>query len=165
MIMIYKHDHSLKVNTRLKVEPHKALPIIGWREWVTLSDLGISKIKAKVDTGARTSALHAYDVHEYVEGHKKMVRFKVHPMQKDTHSVRYAKAEVVDKRLIRDSGGKVTLRPVIITTIRVGELKWEIELTLVNRDQMGFRMLLGRQALRGNLLVNPQKSYLFGKSK
>lgn len=163
--MIHKHDYSIKLNTRAKLEPYKHLPIIGWREWVALSDLGISKIKAKIDTGARTSALHAYDVHEYLDGNKKMVRFKVHPMQKNTQSVRSAKAEVVDKRLIRDSGGKVTLRPVILTTMRLGDLKWEIELTLVNRDQMGFRMLLGRQALRGYLLVNPQKSYLFGKSK
>jgi hypothetical protein len=165
MIMIYKHDYSTKINAKAKEETYKHLHIIGWREWVTLSDLGISKIKAKIDTGARTSALHAYDVHEYADGKINMVRFKVHPMQKNTLSVRYAKAEVVDKRLIRDSGGKVTLRPVILTTMRVGDLKWEIELTLVNRDQMGFRMLLGRQALRGNLLVNPQKSYLFGKSK
>jgi len=159
--MIYKHDYSTKTNRKIE----KQLSIIGWREWVTLSDLGITKIKAKVDTGARTSALHAYDVHEYMDGNKNMVRFKVHPMQRNTLSVRYAKAEVIEKRLIRDSGGKVTLRPVILTTMRVGDLKWEIELTLVNRDQMGFRMLLGRQALRGNLLVNPQKSYLFGKSK
>ena len=163
--MIHKHDYSIKMNTRTRVEPYRHLLIIGWREWVSLSDLGISKIKAKIDTGARTSALHAYDVHEYVDGNKNMVRFKVHPMQKDTLSVRLARAEVVDKRLVRDSGGKVTLRPVILTTMRMGDLKWEIELTLVNRDQMGFRMLLGRQALRGNLLVNPQKSYLFGKTK
>ncbi len=163
--MIVKHDYSMKQHNRVRPEPFRQLLVIGWREWISLSDLGISKIKAKIDTGARTSALHAYDVHEYFDGPKHMVRFKVHPMQKDTLSVRSARAEVIDKRLIRDSGGKVTLRPVILTTLRVGDLKWEIELTLVNRDQMGFRMLLGRQALRGNLLVNPQKSYLFGKTK
>ena len=163
--MIHPHDYSKNLNKRQKQEadPVDFLHVVGWREWVSLTDLGISRIKAKVDTGARTSALHAYDVHEYTDGHRTMVRFKVHPFQKNTHSVRFARAEVVDKRLIRDSGGRVTLRPVILTTVRVGDLNWVIELTLVNRDQMGFRMLLGRQALRGNLLVNPQKSYLLGK--
>ena len=163
--MIYRHDYSIKTQKHSKIESYKQFFIIGWREWVSLSELGIGKIKAKIDTGARTSALHAYDVLEYMEGHRTMVKFKVHPLQKSTLSVRYAKAEIIDKRLVRDSGGKVTLRPVILTTLRVGDLRWEIELTLVNRDQMGFRMLLGRQALRGHLLVNPQKSYLFGRSK
>jgi len=154
----------VKLKSRSQTDIYsKHLLVIGWREWVCLKDLGITKIKAKIDTGARTSALHAYDVHEYKEGQRNMVRFKVHPTQKNTLSVKYAKAEIVEKRLVRDSGGKVTLRPVILTTVQVGELQWKIELTLVNRDQMGFRMLLGRQALRGHLLVNPQKSYLFGK--
>ncbi len=165
--MSYSISSSIKVRKppKLKAEPAKQGKVIGWREWVSLSDLGLGKIKAKIDTGARTSALHAYDVYEYKEGQRNMVKFKVHPLQKSTLSVRYAKAEVIEKRSVRDSGGKVTLRPVILTTLRLGDLKWEIELTLVNRDQMGFRMLLGRQALRGHLLVNPQKSYLFGRSK
>ncbi len=168
--MIYKHDypkHELvrKPHKSTGFESYQHLLIIGWREWVSLPLLGIGKIKAKVDTGARTSTLHAYDVHEYVDGQKNMVRFKVHPLQKNTLSVKSTKAEILEKRLIRDSGGKVTLRPVILTTVRVGDFKWEIELTLVNRDQMGFRMLLGRQALRGHLLVNPQRSFLFGRSK
>lgn len=161
--MSFKHDSVVKKNRSKITSDRGFLLQIGWREWVSLNDLGIKKIKAKIDTGARTSALHAYDVHEYIEGTKKMVRFKVHPKQKNTLFVKYAKAEVVDKRLVRDSGGNVTLRPVILTTIMVGELSWKIEITLVNRDQMGFRMLLGRQALRGHLLVNPEKSYLLGK--
>ena len=121
--MIYKHDYSVKSHKRSKLDPHRSLPVIGWREWVSLSELGIGKIKAKVDTGARTSALHAYDVQEYTDGQRSMVKFKVHPLQKSTLSVRYSKAEIIDKRLVRDSGGKVTLRPVILTTLRIGDLK------------------------------------------
>jgi hypothetical protein len=150
--------------TRDKAKPeyYKQLLVIGWREWLSLPELGIRKIKAKIDTGARTSSLHAYDIQEYTVGHKTYVSFKVHPMQRETKRVISAEAELVSKRKVKDSGGKTTLRPVIITKIQLGVMAWDIELTLVNRDEMGFRMLLGREALRGHLLVNPGNSFLLG---
>ena len=140
---------------------YKKLLVIGWREWIALPEIGLPAIKAKVDTGAKTSALHAYDIEEYVQGRTKMVRFKVHPHQRDAKSVVKASAILVEKRTVRDSGGKKTLRPVIRTKIKVGDMSWDIELTLTNRDEMGFRMLLGREALKGHLLVNPSKSFIW----
>jgi hypothetical protein len=141
---------------------YKTLLVIGWREWISLPNLHISAIKAKIDTGARTSALHAYDIREYTEGNKRMVSFKVHPNQRDTKKEVRTHAPLVDKRYVRDSGGKRTLRPVIETEIKVGDMRWKIELTLINRDEMGFRMLLGREAIKGHLLVNPGKSFVWG---
>lgn len=130
---------------------------------MALPELNIAKIKAKIDTGARTSALHAFDVEEFTYKNRKMVRFKVHPGQRDTGKVVKAEAVLVDKRKVKNSGGSVSLRPVILTPITVGMMSWRIELTLVNRDDMGFRMLLGREAVRGHLLVNPGRSFLLGK--
>jgi hypothetical protein len=139
--------------------------VIGWREWIRLPELGIEYIKAKIDTGARTSALHAYDIEEFRKHGLDMVRFKVHPLQRNLHKVVTAEAQVIEWREVRDSGGKVSLRPVIHTRIKIGILSWKIEVTLVNRDQMGFRMLLGRQAVRGQLLVDAGRSYVIGKKR
>jgi hypothetical protein len=138
--------------------------MIGWREWVGLPDLGIPEIKAKIDTGARTSSLHAFDIKEYRRGAATYVSFRVHPIQK--HSGRSIKTHslLLEKRWVKNSGGTLTLRPVILTPVVLGDELWQIELTLVNRDQMGFRMLLGRQALRNGFLVHPGKSFLNGKS-
>jgi hypothetical protein len=141
------------------------LHVIGWREWISLPDIKIGFIKAKIDTGARTSALHAYDIEEVIINRKHHVRFKVHPMQKNVERVIKAEALLVEKRLVRDSSGNESLRPVIMTDVVIGNLRWQIELTLVNRDQMGFRMLLGREAVRGHLLVNPARSFILGKTK
>ena len=146
-----------------KLKNFANLLVIGWREWVSLPELGIDLIKAKIDTGARTSALHAFDVKVISKNRKKMVRFKIHPDQKDATKVVKAIGELVEMRQIRNSGGSLSLRPVIRTAVTLGIFSWKIELTLINRDEMGFRMLLGREALRGHLLVNPAHGYLLGK--
>lgn len=125
-----------------------------------LPELGVATIKAKIDTGARTSALHAFDVEEVKHGRKTVVHFKIHPLQRNNHKIIEAKADLYDRRPVKDSGGQVTLRPVILTYMILGHFIKPIELTLVNRDTMGFRMLLGRQALRPNLLVNPGRSFV-----
>ncbi len=152
---------SSTVRKRHSAGRYEKFLVIGWREWVGLPNLGIEAIKVKVDTGAKTSALHAYDIEEYTVGRVEMVRFKVHPHQRDTKRAIRAVAPLVDRRTVRDSGGKKTLRPVILTEIRVGDMSWQIELTLINRDEMGFRMLLGREALKGHLLVNSGKSFIW----
>lgn len=138
--------------------------VVGWREWVSLPDLGISMIKAKVDTGARTSAIHAYDIESHRLRGRDVLTFKVHPLQRNQKKVVVCTAAVVDERMIRSSSGHTSLRPVIETTIEIGPLSWQIELTLTNRDEMGFRMLLGRQAVRDHLLVHAGKSFLMSSN-
>ena len=138
---------------------------VGWREWVSLPELGLAWIKAKVDTGARTSALHAFEVEEYREGGVKMVRFSLHPLQKRDDIVQVCTAPVVDERVVSDSGGHREKRYVIKTPVRLGEHEWPIEITLTNRDTMLFRMLLGRTALERRFLVQSEASFLFGQPK
>lgn len=137
--------------------------VIGWREWVGLPDLGIKKIKAKVDTGARSSSLHAYDIEQFTRNDKIWVRFKVHPVQRKNEKVIETEAEVLEFRSVRSSSGKAALRPVILTNIELLDTTWSVELTLANRDEMGFRMLLGREAFRGRFFVDAGKSYYGGK--
>jgi len=136
------------------------LPIIGWRERVSLPDLNISSVKAKVDTGARSSALHAFDIEFFKREEEDFVRFKVHPSQRSRKKIIAAEAKLLGMRKVRNSGGKTETRPVIATTLSTIHQQWPIELTLTNRDVMGFRMLLGRQAVRERFLVNPAQSYL-----
>ncbi len=134
--------------------------MIGWREWVSLPDLGVPKIKAKIDTGARTSAIHAWHIQPFSVKDQPWVAFELHPNQRDNEFRMPCKAPVIGMRKIRNSGGKVELRYVISTTVRIGHLRWPIELSLTTRDEMGFRMLLGRAAMRRRLLVDPAKSFL-----
>jgi hypothetical protein len=141
------------------------LPTIGWREWVAMPHLGIPAIKAKVDSGARSSSLHAMAVETFHRHGKQMVRFRVHPMQRDTTRTVVAEAELLGERQVRSSGGHVSLRPVIQTVVELRGESWNIELTLASRDTMGFRMLLGRQALRNRFLVHTGQSFLAGKRK
>ena len=142
-------------------KPSAKLPlIIGWRETVALPQLGISKIKAKIDTGARTSALHAFQIRMSDRKGKKIVHFQVHPFQRDSKTTIIAEAELLEYREVKNSGGAAQLRPVILTEVELGREKWKIELTLTNRDLMGFRMLLGRQAVRSKFLVDPGKSFI-----
>jgi hypothetical protein len=138
----------------------KAFLIIGWRETIALPQLGISKIKAKIDTGARTSALHAFHIRTSDRRGKKIVHFQVHPLQRNSKTTVSAEAELLEYREVRNSGGAAQLRPVILTEVQLGREKWKIELTLTNRDVMGFRMLLGRQAVRSKFLVDPGKSFI-----
>ncbi|MEY2406918.1 MAG: hypothetical protein QOH64_3358 [Acidimicrobiaceae bacterium] len=133
-------------------------PVIGWREWVGLPDLGVDWMKAKVDTGARSSSLHAWDVE--IDGD--VVRFNVHPVQDDDEVVVQAEAELVEHRDVRSSNGDVEVRPVIRTVALLRGERIPIELTLSRRDEMGFRMLLGRSAVRRRFLVDPGRSFLGG---
>ena len=148
---------NAKPGKRKKGAPDR---VVGWREWLALPELGIERIKAKVDTGARSSSLHAYDFRRFERKGVAMLRFKVHPLQDDSRTTVDAEAELVDMRKVRSSSGTQTLRPVIHTDVELAGVRWEIEVTLVRRDLMGFRMLLGRQAVRRRFLVDPGGSFL-----
>jgi hypothetical protein len=138
------------------------LATLGWREWVGLPELGIERIKAKVDTGARTSTLHAFAVEPFVDGGQQYVRFSMHPLQKNTRHVIECVAVAIDRREVSDSGGHREQRWVIETPVVIGADRYPIELTLTARDNMLFRMLLGRTAIRGRYRVDPARSYLQG---
>ena len=142
-----------------------SLPVIGWREWVGLPDLGIKRIKVKVDTGARSSSLHVFDLKDFERDGQKWVRFKMHPVQRETEKSIEAVAKVLEFRSVRSSSGKASTRPVIVTNINLLGISWPVELTLANRDEMGFRMLLGREAFRGRFVVDAGGSYYGGKPK
>ncbi|MFT7618036.1 MAG: hypothetical protein ACI97A_001675 [Planctomycetota bacterium] len=137
--------------------------IIGWREWVGLPDFGVPSIKLKVDTGARTSSLHAFNVEEFYRGKKKFVRFELHPEQRTSKPVIKAEAPLIEYRSVRSSSGKAELRPVVMATVSIHGVDTLEELTLTDRDAMGFRMLLGRQALRGKFIVDPGRSFTNGR--
>ena len=136
--------------------------LIGWREWVTLPDLGIPGIKVKVDTGAKTSTLHAFDIVPFEKDGRAYVSFNVHPLQQKKRPTISCTALLVGKRKITNSDGQSQMRYVIITKVQIAEKSWDIELTLNNRDSMKFRMLLGRDALKGRLIVDPQLSLQAG---
>jgi hypothetical protein len=139
--------------------------IVGWREWLRLPDLGVALIKVKVDTGARTSALHAEDIRYLRRGTTRLVRFTIYPKQRSKRGAVQATARLVDKRPVRSSNGSQEWRPVIATHVDVGGVIWPVEITLTSRDVMGFRMLLGRQAVRGHALVDPGRSFVTRRVK
>jgi hypothetical protein len=134
--------------------------VLGWREWADLPDLGVRGIKAKLDTGARTSSLHAFKLRPFRRDGVDMVRFEIHPVQRSSASTVVAEAEVCGERTVRASNGHEETRLMIATTLALGEDRWPIEVTLTRRDEMGFRMLLGRQALAGRAIVDPAASFL-----
>ena len=134
--------------------------VLGWEEWVALPELGLPAIKAKVDTGARTSALHAFYVEPFGPARTRKVRFGVHPVPRRDDIEVECIARMVDRREVRSSNGEREQRYVIETPIRIGEREWPIEMTLTDRGMMSYRMLLGRRAIGGNVLVNPSSSFL-----
>jgi hypothetical protein len=141
------------------------LPVVGWREWVALPDLGVTAIKVKVDTGARSSSLHAIDVSTVERRGREFVRFRLHPFQRDADHTVEAEARLVEYRHVRSSSGERSIRPVIVTAVELLGERFAIELTLASRDEMGFRMLLGRAAVRRRFVVDPGRSFLAGKPK
>ena len=132
-----------------------SLPVIGWREHVALPDLGISSLDARIDTGAKTSSLHAVDIEQFEQDGAVFVRFSV----ADDGSLRIVEAPLLETRRIRSSNGESSVRPVIQFTIRLAGWEFPVELTLTNRSQMKYPMLIGRSALRGRFLVDVSKSF------
>jgi ribosomal protein S6--L-glutamate ligase len=133
--------------------------ILGWQEWVALPELGLPALKAKIDTGAKTSALHTHSIEAFGPSSRPMVRFTVRPDPKCADLEIAVAAAVVDRREVTSSNGERELRFVISTRVQMGTDTWPIEVTLTNRDRMAYRMLLGRQAIRRNVLVDPDTTF------
>ncbi len=143
---------------------HRSSPrLIGWREWAALPDLQVPQIKAKLDTGAWTSVIHAWDVQPFEKDGRERVRFVLHPRQRDRKNTVQCEAAVVDRRNITSSSGHRERRYIIETTIEFGLESWPIELGLSDRDEMGFRLLIGRKAMRGQFIVDPESSFRLGR--
>lgn len=143
------------------MKDHKTeLEFVGWREVVSLPGFKLTDIKAKIDTGAKTSALHADEIEFVTERGKKYIKFL---FITEEGKRRIIKSRFLEEREIKSSTGQVTIRPVVKTILRMGETEFEIEITLIKRDLMGFKMLIGREALNGRFLINPARSYLLKK--
>lgn len=136
---------------------------IGWREWVGLPELGVDEIKAKVDTGADNSSLHAFNLERFDQDGTPMVRFEIHPRQRKRKPSIECVAEVVKERLVKNPGGRAELRPVIQTTLVVAGEELDALVNLTTRDEMTFRMLLGRRTMGGRFVVDPGRSYVGGR--
>lgn len=134
-------------------------PVIGWREWISLPGLLDLPIKAKIDTGARTSAIHAFHITRIRVDGEPWVEFGVHPVQRQRHPEVRCRARLLDQRMVISSSGHKQLRYVVRTMAAIGDIRWPIELSLTDRDEMGFRMLLGREAVRRRFLVDPAGSF------
>jgi len=139
--------------------------LIGWQEWCALPKFDLPAIKAKIDTGAKTCVLHASDLHPFHRHGKLHVHFIVHPLQRSKKFETTCTAEVIDERTVMNSGGHKERRYVILSTLTLGEMTWDIELSLTNRDPMAFRMLLGRDALKNHSVIDPGKILIQGKLK
>jgi hypothetical protein len=136
--------------------------ILGWREWVTLPELNLEHIKAKIDTGARSSALHAFAIEPYRKQNQRWVMFAIHPEQNNTELVIECHAAIKDRRIVSDSGGHKQRRYVIETQLLLGSAIISAEMTLTNRDSMLFRMLIGRTTLNDRFLIDPSASFCQG---
>jgi Uncharacterized protein conserved in archaea len=140
-------------------------PLLGWREWIGLPGLNIEKIKAKVDTGARSSALHAFELDPYKKNGEDWIMFAIHPEQNNTDIIVECHAPIKDRRIVSDSGGHKQQRYVIETPLVIGQSIITAEVTLTNRDSMMFRMLLGRTAIKDHYLIAADRSFLQGEPK
>ena len=136
--------------------------VIGKEEWCSLPDLGLPAIKARIDSGAKTSSLHAFNIHQFEEDGKRYVHFDIHPIQNDRKTIQSCRGLVVDKRSVKSSSGDKERRHVIRTPIKMGDETWDIEVTLTNRDAMGYRMLIGREAMNNRVLIDPDSSQCLG---
>lgn len=144
----------------------KVKKIIGWKEWFALEELGLPAIKGKIDTGAKTSSLHAFNIRTFARAGREYVKFDIHPIQKNKNITKTCIAPIIDYRYVSDSGGKKEKRYVIESRLTIGKIRLSIEITLANRDTMAFKMLLGREAIKkAGMLVDISKSFLQGKIK
>lgn len=148
---------------RCVIEPHYSSTLTGWREWVRLPEIGVSHIKAKIDTGAQTSALHAADVEEFTRDGADWVRFTVHPWQHNDNDEIRVELPVHDRRTVRSSSGHSQDRLVVLMDVELLGRRIPAEFTLTSRHEMVFRMLIGREALRQGFVVDSAASYLGGK--
>lgn len=144
--------------------PKKQLPVIGWREWVGLPGLGGAVVRAKVDTGARTAALHAFGLELFEKGGTEYARFAIHPDHQSPGPAVIVETPVLGHRLVRNPGGRSEERPIIKTKLTIGRYRVTAEVNLTRRDNMGMPMLLGRQTVRRRFLVDPGRSYLIGQA-
>ena len=136
---------------------------VGWREWLAIPEWEIARIKAKIDTGARTSSIHVSKLHYFRRDGAEMVRFRVHPHQRSVRNTVEVEAPIIEKRVVRSSNGEEDLRPVVQTHVELHGVCWPLEVTLARRKLMGFRMLIGREAMWGRFIVDPSRSYLGGE--
>jgi ribosomal protein S6--L-glutamate ligase len=159
-----KNDHFLFKGTVLSMNQlNEAKTIIGSDEWCAFPSLKIPAIKARVDSGAKTSSIHAVNIQKFSQNDEQWVRFEVHPLQKNKKITVHCEAPLIDQRVIKSSSGDKEKRPVICVELSLGEKQWEIEVTLTNRDSMGYRMLLGREAMNGRILIDPEGQCLLGE--
>lgn len=136
--------------------------MLGWREWATFPRIDGVTIKAKLDTGARTSSLHAFDLRRFSRDGQEFANFEIHPHQRSNADAVRAEYPIIEDRVVRSSTGRVERRPVVRTPLSLGGLTFECELTLTRRDAMGFRLLIGREALRRRFVVDPARSFIAG---
>lgn len=138
--------------------------VLGWREWIALPELGIPAIRAKIDSGARTSALHVEAIEEFQRQGAEWVRFKLDPVTRSRQRAHWLEAPLLERREVTDSGGGISLRPFIRTAVQIADQRYPIEINLTNRRGMLFPMLLGRTAMRGRWLIDVQQSYVLGEA-
>jgi ribosomal protein S6--L-glutamate ligase len=136
--------------------------LIGWQEWCSLPGLGIPLLKAKIDTGAKTSAIHAFDFHRFTKSSRDLVKFRIHPLQGTSVATISCIAPIIDIRPVMSSNGHKETRIVVLTPLVLGDKSWDIEVTLSNRDPLRFRLLLGREALKNRVIIDPHRACCLG---